>query len=365
MNKHFNFNKSEFTLELKKKSDKMKDYRHILFMKYKYLKVIVDIFQISIIIVSTIITFFESIKNHILVNEKKAQIISICLSTYIGVFTAIFRFLKIDDRKEEIYKILQIITDNENIINNKIKNIKLLQNSFDDDIHFLNKKNIICCKSDISNINIMIEDISYNVCVEEKEKTEKYYNDYYKIVENYKNEDIDQKILNAKKEFDSIFSYNEIIYYKGKIIESMLLDQVHETNRIILEAPIDNIKQHIIKNNKKSKSEKDEEKCDIENSIYNEDDNLYNNTFCNNICLYFSNICKFCLIMNLYLNLSIKRAKIRSLKKRLENDNLAKFHFSCCRIKCFNYLTKKLGCNNDSCCVKDNSDNTIYYCCDC
>ena len=86
INKYFNFNKSQFTRELIKKDKKMKECRYILFMKYVYLKRVINIFQISIIVVSTIITFFESIKNHIFVTEQKARIISICLSLILCIY---------------------------------------------------------------------------------------------------------------------------------------------------------------------------------------------------------------------------------------------------------------------------------------
>ena len=106
---------------------------------------------------------------------------------------------------------------------------------------------------------------------------------------------------------------------------------------------------------------------DIEN-LYDEDDHLYSNTLCNNLCLYFSKCCKFCLIMNLYLNLSIKRGKIRALNKnkyQQENpDNIIKFLY--CRIKCIDNLVKNLGCKKLCCCCNDDiSGVPVYFCCDC
>ena len=338
INKYFNFNKSQFTRELIKKDKKMKECRYILFMKYVYLKRVINIFQISIIIVSTIITFFESIKNHIFVTEQKARIISICLSTYIAVFTAIFRFLKFDDKKEEINKILQIINDVETLINNKIKSIELLQYRFNDELLILNTSKKL--KSECENF----DDIS--CCLEEQNIINKYFSQFETIITNYKNEDIEQKILNAKKYFDSIFSYNEVIYYKGKIIESMLLDKVHNTNRIILETSMDNLKNSIDKISKNRNKLHDIEKFEIEHDIYNDDDDIYNNTFCNNICLYFSNVCKFCLVMNLYLNLSIKQAKLKSLRKKIKHKNNK--HNSCCN------LVKNMYCIDTICCNVEN-----------
>ena len=57
---YFDFNRSEFIKSLQKTHYNIKDKRIILFMKYVYLKCIITLFQISIIVASTIITFFES-----------------------------------------------------------------------------------------------------------------------------------------------------------------------------------------------------------------------------------------------------------------------------------------------------------------
>ena len=96
-NVYFDFKRSQFVKTLTFKHKNVKDKRIILFMKHLYLKKVVNAFQISIIVASTIITFFESMKPHIFQEnrDKKTQIISICLSTYIAVITAVFKFLKI------------------------------------------------------------------------------------------------------------------------------------------------------------------------------------------------------------------------------------------------------------------------------
>ena len=135
----YDYRKSTFLKNLKKKNKEIKDGRIILFMKHQYLKRIVNLFQISIIFCSTIITFFESLKRQILLSEDLTQIISICLSTYIAISTAIFKFIKIDDKKEEIYKLMQNFNDLENNIMNKIQKVKLLQDKFDDETKFNTK----------------------------------------------------------------------------------------------------------------------------------------------------------------------------------------------------------------------------------
>ena len=44
----------------------------------------------------------------------------------------------------------------------------------------------------------------------------KYEQEIQKIIQDYENEEIDNKILVATTSFDAILSYNEIIYYNGK-----------------------------------------------------------------------------------------------------------------------------------------------------
>ena len=235
---YFDFRHSQFQKSLSLKQRNIKDKRIILFMKHLYLKQIVNLFQISIIFASTIITFFESMKPHIFANnpDKKTQVISICLSTYIAISTAIFKFIKIDDRKEEIYKMLQHFNDVETTLNRKIKELGLIQSHFDDEMLFYNKNHIEDEDSQDENKNHIIEDDEE--LVKKKEILQKYYTLFEDEILNYDRDEIEQKILDAKKDFHTMFSYNEIIYYKGKIVESMLLEKVHTENRKILETSI-------------------------------------------------------------------------------------------------------------------------------
>ena len=320
----YNFYNSEFSLSLKSKHKKIKDQRIILFMKHIYLKKIVNLFQISIIIASTIITFIESIKQHVYMSAAKIQLFSISLSTYIAIFTAIFKFLKIDDKKEEIYKVLQIFNDIESVLVDKIKQINQIQNRYKDEILFLETNKIFVC--DIS--NQLFTDISSNIINYKNRITIKYNQLYERLIDTYNNEAIDNKIQNAKKAYHSIFSYNEIIYYRGKIVESMLLDKLHVANRTILEIPIQEyktnckeihalkqkIKMNDISNTIIEMEDKIKELKKRNKQMFDENEMLYENNFCNNICLYFSNICYFFLIMKLYINLAFKRKMIRDIK---------------------------------------------------
>lgn len=542
----YDYRKSTFLKNLKKKNKEIKDGRIILFMKHQYLKRIVNMFQISIIFCSTIITFFESLKTQILLSEDLTQIISICLSTYIAISTAVFKFIKIDDKKEEIYKLMQNFNDLENNIMNKIQKVKLLQDKFEDETKFNTKTPYILnalynsiiqsdphgsyiirnrdivghndekdnnpddtktnTKSSTTNTKTQknhkqntssydspspreldklfdekyfmetlygdneecqsqpktvykyddasqkLQDLQVlgstnketpgkdnnktkmpvlktapslltlfehrdlseeqsstsvdsdtNSSNESEHKTSasilqktmqhenfqiylkilaKYEQEFQKIIQDYENEEIDNKILVATTSFDALLSYNEIIYYNGKIVESMMLENVHKNNRNLLENdPIEELEyckkriydcrdalirnernenrvQHLqrsidymcstqeIKNNNREtikikKKEKDaitildeEQKHELRNKIktyalraskiymdYEElqtDDYCINNFF-NNFCLFFSNFCRFCLIMKLYLSLTLKSNKVRNLVTEIKS----------------------------------------------
>ena len=403
---YFDFKHSQFQKSLMGKHHNIKDKRIILFMKHLYLKNIVNGFQISIIVASTIITFFESMKPHIFKNEsdKKTQILSICLSTYIAIFTAVYKFLKIDDRKEEIYKMLQIFNEVESTINEKVKELNLIQSSFEDEITFFNKNSMICCnvQNDISNENTHYNNEDYcdddsensddnisnitnkvidttniflkdnkELCEERRKIVQKYFKKFNELMIAYNNEETEKKIIDAKKQFHTMFSYNEIIYYKGKIVESMLLEKVHAGNRSILEAPLEDYKNHykmmdIYKN--ENDYENVSRKIKDTKQIYNEDELLYGTSWMNNLCLYFSNMCHFCLVMNLYLSLAIKRSKFRILKRKYSQDqDENSLEFKCCRCKyldqCIEHCFKSKNENEEV--ENKQEDNAIYCCCEC
>ena len=364
----YDYKNSTFVKNLNQKFSQIKDKRIILFMKHLFLRRVVNLFQISIIIASTIITFFESLQNNLSLNENQIKTLAIFLSTYIAISTAIYKFIKIDDRKEEIYKVLQTFNDIENTIMNKIESIKLLQDRFSDEIK-LNLKSPYIMNHNYNHINQEINDTSNNfeenmdhVCeeiyteqphlykysnkvIETSSETsseikysknkcnfniylillKKYESEFQKIIKDYEIEDIDMKILVATTNFDALLSYNEIIYYRGKIVETMLLEKVHENNRYILDISIEEL-QKCNDKIKKLRQKYDNENDEIKKEEYKKDilkleqkayDICQNNEFnykyscLNNFCLFFSNICKFCLIMKLYYGLGIRKNMIK------------------------------------------------------
>ena len=374
----YDYKNSKFVKNLNQKFSQIKDKRIILFMKHLFLRRVVNVFQISIIVASTIITFFESLQNNISLNENQVKILAIFLSTYIAISTAIYKFIKIDDRKEEIYKVLQTFNDIENTIMNKIEQVKLLQDKFRDEMklelktpYIMNHKynhihsnesdneeeinQRILCHHPVLNqpykySNSVVEnneDVASNHS-DETSSTKarkcnfnvyllllnKYEEEFQNIVKGYEIEDIDMKILVATTHFDALLSYNEIIYYRGKIVETMLLEKVHENNRYILDISIkelQNCNDKISKLKQKYNSETDQDtKDNIKKEIMKLEEEAmeicqnnefnYNYSCLNNFCLFFSNICKFCLIMKLYYGIEIRRNKIRSTISKIQDN---------------------------------------------
>lgn len=452
----YNYKKSIFMRNLKTKSKDIKDNRVILFMKHKYLKKIVNAFQISVIFASTIVTFFESLQNHIRLGEMEIKILAICLSTYIAIFTAIYKFIKIDDKKEEIYKLLQTFNDIENVIMNKIEKINLLQDRFQDEMkinmrspyilnpvynkirreddeeghhnnnnvdmsgnnstnirttqpnieegkededeeeeddkeeteHLYGKDDKIttkkldrnCVSIDMDNVykpstmevkhiskdkspttRATLDDSQNHICrpsspryytrQDKKQKLyidlnenenykvyvkllKKYETEFQEIVEEYENESVDKRILSANTFFDTLLSYNEIIYYKGKIVESLLLENMHKKNRDLIELPLETLEQykHEMRQLRMQQHRPgigDDDRREIEERIeeimqntrrlmHDDNDQTYENNFFNNLCLFFSNFCRFCLIMKLYFSLSSRTRKIRRHQKDIK-----------------------------------------------
>lgn len=118
INSYGNINEENEVLKVKKvKHYKLKkfknhlDYckttRNVNLLKYHDLAFIINIIQISVIIVSTCITFFETIRQDININEDKQRVLSVVLSTYIALIVAISRFLKFDEKKEQFSKLIE------------------------------------------------------------------------------------------------------------------------------------------------------------------------------------------------------------------------------------------------------------------
>jgi hypothetical protein len=158
----------------------------LLSFKYDDINLKTNVIQITIILLSTGITFIETIKSYYDLNSNFYNTIIIIFSTLIALIMAIFRFLKYDEKRENIKKAIE---DHVFIINkfrktfNQLENAKLKGNNNDDEM--------------------------------------------MKILNNYESEIFDNYI-SIRENFDTIFSFKESIYYKNKYKELFL--ELERTN---------------------------------------------------------------------------------------------------------------------------------------
>uniref|UniRef100_A0A6C0IVD6 SMODS and SLOG-associating 2TM effector domain-containing protein n=1 Tax=viral metagenome TaxID=1070528 RepID=A0A6C0IVD6_9ZZZZ len=181
--------------------EKMNDLRRqtkknkaLLSFKYDNLDFKINFIHISVIIISTVITFIESIKSYYELENTIWDVVPIILATYIALIMAILRFLKLEDKKE------QIAQSRENhifILNKFIKTIELVEN-------FQIKE---------SNID-----------------------QWNNIVSNYENEIFDNYI-SIRTGFDTILDFTDVIYYKKKFLQYYLDEQ-------FVNEDIDNIRRY-------------------------------------------------------------------------------------------------------------------------
>jgi len=97
----------EYLKNLKNQLKSLKKIKSILVLKKQYISFIINIIQISIILISSLLTFFESIKDNIKISSLTIKIISISASTYIAFILAISRFFKLDTINENIGKVIE------------------------------------------------------------------------------------------------------------------------------------------------------------------------------------------------------------------------------------------------------------------
>ena len=157
---------------IKEKILKSHNSRLVLYLKYENLSYKISTIQVIVIIASTLITFFETLKQQMHINDHALKVISISLSTFIAMALSVARYLKMDETKEEIYKLLQTFSS----IEKKLK---------------------------------MIQDSPTSIDVQEKYKTFEYFNESYTL-------------------FNTILSYNENIYYRRQILNMSFENKIND-----------------------------------------------------------------------------------------------------------------------------------------
>jgi hypothetical protein len=176
--------------QLEEQITEYKEKNSVLILKKKKVQNIINCIQISIIIVSSIITFFESI--NLVFSEYLSAFVVIFVpifcSTYIGLILSIGRFFKYDTKIEQIIKLIEKYS----FIINKFRRKRSKYREFDFKIHTLDEWNNM--------LSIMEKD------------------------------SIDDIIMKANEECDLIITPNEYVHYKKLYIKTELKESITNGN---------------------------------------------------------------------------------------------------------------------------------------
>lgn len=151
----------------------------MLSFKHENMKLLINLIQVAIILLSTAITFLESIKTHYELSEVTFNVISICFSTSIALIMALYRFFKVEERKEAVKHAL----DNHALIINKFRK-------------------------------------TYNA-MEKMDIQQENFAEWDKMRSAYESEIFDSYI-SIRENFDTLFSFEDSIYYKNKYKKLLL-----------------------------------------------------------------------------------------------------------------------------------------------
>lgn len=164
--------------------------RALLSYKYDTLKFRMNMLQVLIIIISTMITFLEAIKAHYEFDETVFNITTISMSTIVAFIMAIYRFFRIEENKENIKQSIE----SHIFIIHKLKKITHSMKNF---------------KMNDNNDNL---------------------SEWKQLELNYDGEIFDNYIAIQEK-FDALLSFQDNIYYKRKYKRDFL--ELEFTNREI------------------------------------------------------------------------------------------------------------------------------------
>ena len=151
----------------------------MLSLKYDDLNFKINLVQISIICISAALTLIESLTSYYDFESQVLDTITIIFTASITLIMAIYRFFKLDDKKEKICNLLESYT----LIINKFKK-------------FLVK---------VSDFIIKVVNVK----------------EWEEMILNYKTELLDYYV-SIKENFDNIFSYKEVIKYRNIYIKLSL-----------------------------------------------------------------------------------------------------------------------------------------------
>lgn len=154
----------------------------ILSFKYDHLNLIINTMQILIILISACLTLMESIKTYYNSENEAIDITAILFTSFIGIIMTLYRFLKLENKKERTGTILE----NYHLILNKLHRIR-------------NTMNNMVIKPD----NL----------------------EEWAIIANNFTSEILTTYITIKESFDNSLTYKEIIYYKDKYSKFLLKEK--------------------------------------------------------------------------------------------------------------------------------------------
>lgn len=198
---------------LYKEIDYFQKSKSILVLKISQLGFYINIIQISVIMVSAIITFFESIKSVIILDNIVSTIIPIIASTYIALSLSMARFFKLDSRKEELgnaiekygfiisrLKSKRRIMTNFDFKNKEITKWQLLLENYDKD----GIEDIITKTTEESNILITLKEYVY------------YQNIFFKLKLQRALQNFNQTKIPDKENMEKYLELGNLNLYKKK-----------------------------------------------------------------------------------------------------------------------------------------------------
>lgn len=174
-----------------------KEKNAVLIFKKKSLQYVINSIQISIIIVSSVITLFEAIQGTVLKNIMAEAtdiesfpfiIFPIVCSSYIGLVLAIGRFFKFDTKNEQIIKLIEKYS----FIINKLRQKRSKYMDFDFKIHDIGE--------------------------------------WKKTLSVLEKDSLDDIIMKANEECDLILTPNQYTHYKKKYTKTRMKDLLEKKN---------------------------------------------------------------------------------------------------------------------------------------
>jgi hypothetical protein len=161
--------------QIKKSVDIASKNKAILSLRYDNVSFKINSIQISVIIVSALITFIETLNALYTLHDFFGSILPIIFATYIALSLSIMRFYKMDDCRETIGKTLE----NFSYIINKSRKTKHKIKNFD-----------------ITEHNLEL---------------------WENLISNYENE-IYEYMCSVRETFENILQYKDRVYYKRKLL---------------------------------------------------------------------------------------------------------------------------------------------------